>query len=223
MSRISQVIEQYGVLQSPLYFIRLFQSRCFSFVAARSLAKCGRKFNAHYSSRIIGVKDIAIGDDFFSGPGLWLEAVRYHKTGSFTPNIQIGSGVAMNANVHVACVNRVSIGDHTLFASNIFITDHNHGRYQGGGLESDPRIPPNEREVNSPGEVRIGSNCWIGENVAILPGSSIGDGCVIGANAVVNGEIPANSIAVGAPARVVKEFDPFQNKWISVNSRRSIQ
>ena len=58
------------------------------------------------------------------------------------------------------------------------------------------------------GDTVIGNDVWIGQNVTIMPGVNVGDGCIIGANAVVAKDIPPYSIAVGNPARVVKRrFD----------------
>ena len=54
---------------------------------------------------------------------------------------------------------------------------------------------------------------WIGENVVILPGSIIGNGSIIGANAVVVGKIPDNTISVGSPARVIKRWNEFSSCW----------
>jgi acetyltransferase-like isoleucine patch superfamily enzyme len=53
--------------------------------------------------------------------------------------------------------------------------------------------------------VFIGDDCWIGGNVSILPGVTIGNGCTIGAGSVVTKSIPAFSVAVGSPARVIKK------------------
>jgi lipopolysaccharide O-acetyltransferase len=61
--------------------------------------------------------------------------------------------------------------------------------------------------------VIIGDNVWIGEFVSILSGAIIGEGSIIGCNSVVNREIPPHSIAVGSPARVVKQFCFEENKW----------
>lgn len=56
--------------------------------------------------------------------------------------------------------------------------------------------------------VVIGDDCWIGGTVTILPGVTIGEGCTIAANAVVTKDIPAWSVAMGAPAKVVKKVTP---------------
>jgi acetyltransferase-like isoleucine patch superfamily enzyme len=63
--------------------------------------------------------------------------------------------------------------------------------------------------------VSIGDDCWIGGNVSILPGVKIGNGCTIGAGSVVTKSIPAYSVAVGSPARVIRkveEVGPMQEK-----------
>ena len=56
-------------------------------------------------------------------------------------------------------------------------------------------------------EIRIGNDVWLGANVTILPGVTIGDNVIVGAGAVVTKDIPDNSLAVGVPARVVKEIE----------------
>ena len=66
--------------------------------------------------------------------------------------------------------------------------------------------------VNSSGRVEIGSNIYIGTNVIVLRGVTIGDNCVIGAGSVVTHDIPANSVAVGAPGRVVCSLDEYYQK-----------
>lgn len=64
--------------------------------------------------------------------------------------------------------------------------------------------------------MKIGKNCWLGEGVIVMPGVTIGDGCVIGAHSVVNKDMPAACIAVGSPARVVKKFDFEKKSWIKI-------
>lgn len=124
--------------------------------------------------------------------------------------LTLGSNCKIGDNVHIVASEKVDIGENCLMASHIFISDTNHG-----DSNADPTTPPDDRQlVSSP--VSIGKNVWIGEGACILAGTKIGDGCIIGAHAVVKGEIPDYSIAVGSPARVVKRYN-FENKaWEKV-------
>ena len=57
--------------------------------------------------------------------------------------------------------------------------------------------------------IRVGNNVYIGSGAYIMPGVTIGDNCIIGAASVVTKDIPANSVAVGIPARVIKTIDEY--------------
>jgi acetyltransferase-like isoleucine patch superfamily enzyme len=92
----------------------------------------------------------------------------------------------------------IEIGDDVWTGHHIYITDQNHGY-------DDPDLPIS-RQVQPERAVRIGSGSWIGHGSVILPGSDIGRNVVIGANSVVSGTIPDHSVAVGAPARVIKRI-----------------
>lgn len=70
--------------------------------------------------------------------------------------------------------------------------------------------------VNSSGRVKIGDNVAFGRHVIVLKGVSIGDNCFIGANSVVSKDVPANSIAVGCPAKVVMSIEEYYQKRLSV-------
>ena len=116
--------------------------------------------------------------------------------------IKIGDNVALNGSV-ITSKKCIEIGDNTMLAPNVIIVD------------SDFHIiwPP-ENRFKQVGDdldeaVIIGRNVWIGMNSIILKGASIGDNSVIGAGSVVNSAIPANCIAAGNPARIVKTFDEF--------------
>jgi acetyltransferase-like isoleucine patch superfamily enzyme len=98
----------------------------------------------------------------------------------------------------LAAQGSIEIGDHTMFANGCFVGDAEH-RYD------DPDTPVTRQGFSSKGPVRIGANCWFGVNCVVTSGVSVGERCVIGANSVVTQDIPAGAIAVGAPARVVKE------------------
>lgn len=111
---------------------------------------------------------------------------------------------------HIVAHNHIEIGDNVLIASKCFISDTNHGCYKGEEQDS-PFIPPNSRKLTS-GFVVIGNNVWIGENAVLLAGSEIGDGCIVGANAIINKKIPAGSMVVGNN-KIIKTWDDRQHTW----------
>lgn len=127
--------------------------------------------------------------------------------------ITFGKNCHIGDYVHIAASEKVSIGDDVLIASKVYISDTSHGNYTGQG--SSPLMPPNQRPlVASP--LAIENNVWIGEGVSVLPGTKIGEGSIIGANAVVSKDIPPLSVAAGIPAKVIKRFNPEKNIWEKV-------
>jgi acetyltransferase-like isoleucine patch superfamily enzyme len=134
---------------------------------------------------------LEIGSDTLFEPGVWI-------TAPAPARIRIGSGTFLNLGVMVAAMDLVQIGDHCMFANGCFITDADH-RFD------DPQRPITWQGFRSKGPTRIGDNVWCGANVVITSGVTVGERCVIGANSVVNGNLPPYSIAVGAPARVIRQ------------------
>lgn len=126
----------------------------------------------------------------------------------------IGDNCEMGDLTHIVAHEKVEIGNNVLIASKCFISDTNHGVYKGDNQDP-PQTPPNQRNLVSK-PVLIGNNVWIGENVVILPGSNIGDGCIIGANSVVCSDIEPNSISVGAPSKVIKKWNSNKLHWDKV-------
>lgn len=118
------------------------------------------------------------------------------------PELKIGSRCNLGQYSHITAVNKVIIGDNLLTGRFVLITDNSHGGFSFDELQ----VSPSKRPVVSKGEVIIGNNVWLGDKVSVLPGVHIGDGCIIGANSVVTHDIPANSLAVGNPAKVIKSI-----------------
>jgi len=125
----------------------------------------------------------------------------------------IGNDVQLNDSVHIGAAELVEIGDHTLIASRVFITDHSHGVYDRPEVGSRPEVIPLDRPIVAR-RVRIGRNVWLGEQVCILPGVTIGDGAVVGANSVVTRDVPPRTIVAGNPARVIRRFDDASGQWL---------
>lgn len=179
-------------------------------LTARRLGSPG--FRAGRSPLLLGLSCMQVGEDFNAGDALWLEAVLTYAGEQFTPRLVIGPHARLSDNVHIACLDRVTIGPHLLCGSRVLIADHAHGEYGDGG-GSDPEVPPAQRPLRSAGPVVIGKNVWLGDGVAVLPGAVIGDGCILGANAVVTGNIPPRTIAVGSPAKPVRRWDTETRTW----------
>lgn len=168
------------------------------------------------NARIIGLKHIYIGKNFNTGKNVRIEAITVHRNRKYAPKIIIKDNVSFNDYVHIGATNYVEIGNNVLLGSGIYISDHNHGYYNGNKMQSDPYEPPGNRTVTFDNKVIINDNVWIGEHVSILPGVTIGYGAIIGANSVVTKDIPCKSIAVGNPARVIKVYNKKSSKWESI-------
>lgn len=162
-------------------------------------------------SRIIGTAFIEVEPKCSIGRFSWIEVIK--SSADSEPILKIGERFSASERLHIACENKVEIGDNCLVGSGVHITDHNHGVYNGGN-QSHPSIPPIDREIRSSGPVVIGSNVWIGDNVVIIGPVMIGEGVVVGANSVITKDIPDGCIAVGSPAIPIKHFDQNHLKWV---------
>jgi len=112
-------------------------------------------------------------------------------------NIKIGKNFYANHNLTILDANEVSFGDDVLIAPNCSFYTATHPidvQFRKQGLEYAKPI-------------KIGNNVWIGGNVVVLPGVTIGDNSVIGAGSVVTKDIPANVVAVGNPCREIRKID----------------
>ena len=113
----------------------------------------------------------------------------------FGKNIKLGKMVFINSCCHFQDNGSIEIGDNTMLGFNVSIATLNHD------------INPKTRLNAIPKPVKIGKNVWIGANSIILSGVTIGDNSVVGAGSVVTKDIPANTIAVGNPAKVIKKIE----------------
>ena len=123
-------------------------------------------------------------------------------------NIHIGCNVTVNMGCIFVDCNRITIGNNVLIAPNVQIYTATHP------IDLNERLTPTETPEGIQYirhtfalPVTIGDGCWIGGGVVILPGITIGQGSVIGAGSVVTKDIPANSLAVGNPCRVIREIN----------------
>ena len=154
---------------------------------------------------IRGAKSIEGAQQLTTGRFCRFDLVGNRKT------LYIGNNCEFGDMTHIVAHDEVRIGNNVLLASKVFISDTNHGTYTGIE-QSSPETIPKERKLVSK-KVQIGNNVWIGENVVILAGSSIGNGCIVGANSVVKGQFGDNEMIVGAPAKTIKIWSKETNTW----------
>lgn len=175
-------------IQKLLYFAR---GALFSAVLRLYGAKVGKglRLEAGVRWRYALHPGIRIGDDVYIGPNSIFDIPPGME-------LKIGNRVSINIGAFIGGNTSVEIGDDVLIGEYVSIRDAGHGF-------KDMTTPIKNQPMDSR-PIRIGSNVWIARGVCVLPGAVIGDGSVIGANAVVRGELPVNSVAVGAPARVVR-------------------
>ncbi|MEV5612710.1 GDSL-type esterase/lipase family protein [Streptomyces sp. NPDC052225] len=116
------------------------------------------------------------------------------------PVLRVGRGCVVGRGTHIVAHESVTIGDHVFIAPHVYITDQNHGY-------ADPHAPiggqpPRNRPVS------VGDGCWIGAGAVILPGARLGRNVAVAAGAVVRGEFPDHCLIGGVPARVLRRYVP---------------
>lgn len=107
-------------------------------------------------------------------------------------NIHIGKNVFINMGCKFQDQGGIFIEDGALIGHNVVLATLNHA------------ASPKDRGSMIPAPIRIGKNVWVGANAVILPGVTIGDGAIVAAGAVVNRDVPENTVVGGVPAKVIR-------------------
>ncbi len=155
---------------------------------------------------LTGPSHMRIGAGVHIWPWARIEAIAGGASGTL---IEIDEGTSIQPFLHIGAASGVKIGRNCLFASHVYITDHDHDWRDGA-------IPALLQKTLIASPVAIGDGVWLGERVCVLKGVTIGDGAIVGAGSVVTKDIPARCIAVGSPARVVKRWNDETREWESV-------
>ena len=124
-------------------------------------------------------------DAFYIDKIVWLNGDR----------IEVGEKVGFNFGCYVNGFGGLTIGDRTIIGPYTMIHTANHE------METDRPIPEQGWKL---GPVALGADCWIGMGVCILPGVTLGEGCVVGAGSVVTRDVEPYSVVVGNPAKAIK-------------------
>lgn len=177
-----------------LKYAGIFLNYFYSGRISMMFMSCGKNLYVIRSVTLWNPNRIIVGDD-----------VSIHKnailaTHSNDARLEIGNGVVVGEYCHITALNNITIADGVLMGKKCLISDNNHGKI---GKE-EIMLPPNQRKIISKGKVYIGRNAWLGDNVVVLPGVYIGEGCIIGASSVVTKSIPPYTVCAGNPAKIIK-------------------
>ncbi|MDE6898341.1 MAG: sugar O-acetyltransferase [Lawsonibacter sp.] len=118
-------------------------------------------------------------------------------------HVHFGSSIYANFNLTLVDDTHIYVGDFTQFGPNVVLATAGH--------PIDPELRERYYQYNAP--VRIGRNCWLGANVVVVPGVSIGDNVVVGAGSVVTKDLPSNVVAVGNPCRILREVNDHDREY----------
>lgn len=160
--------------------------------------------------RIFGKKQIAIGDKVIIMNNARIETINTWDNQIFNPQIIIGDRVNIGQNFHLTAADKLIIGKDVTISGNVFITDIDHDYKKIG-----TNILNQELIIS---HTEIGDNSFIGFGASIQAGTVLGKQCIVGTNAVVRGKFDDYSVIVGAPARVVKKYNPVTGIWEKYNN-----
>lgn len=114
----------------------------------------------------------------------------------------LGNRVFVNNYCSINCLEKIEIGENTLFGEGVKLYDHNH-QYSSDRIE-------HQKFNTSP--IKIGKNCWLGSNVTILKGVTIGDNVIIGAGCTIYKDVPPNSVVINKQELIMKSLNEVPHK-----------
>jgi acetyltransferase-like isoleucine patch superfamily enzyme len=154
--------------------------------------------NVRIGARSSIQKFVEISGNIEIGPETTVGAYSFLSTMP-SATMRIGKDVLVNAYTIIGASERVTIDDHCIFAAYVQITDASHG------IQDPVELTKHAEFDHAP--VHIHRNVWLGSGAMVTMGVEIGEGCVVGAKALVTRSLPRMSVAYGIPARVVRTRD----------------
>jgi len=178
-------------------------------VGAQRLAAFGRDSVIVPPAVIRSPHRIEIGERVLIHRDAFLSVVEEHNGRRYAPRLRIGDRTNFGHGLWISCVGAIDIGEEVLAGHNVLITDTYH-------CYEDPDVSIARQPMAEPEPVRIGDGVHLGPHVAVLAGVTIGERSFVAANAVVTRDVPANSVVVGNPARVIRMYDHEAGAWVDV-------
>ena len=163
-----------------------------------SFASWGSGSRLGWGAKLVGQRLIEVGHRVVICDHVWLNAKDDRGTGE--PTLKIGDDTYIGRFGQVHAWRSVTIGNNVLIADRVFISDCEH-------VYANTTAPIRYQGEIFRGAVQLRNGCWIGIGAVILPGVTIGQNAIVGANAVVTGDVPDHAVVGGIPARILKRLD----------------
>lgn len=195
-----QMLRNYGIPCLPRLALHWLYTRL-RFLAARLV-----QFPIH----IRGRHAMRLGARLTTDRQSQLDA--YPNESSRTVHV-ICNDVQLNDSVLISATDLMEIGDHTLIASHVFVTDHSHGVYDQQGVGSRPYVIPLEHSIVAR-PAHIGGKVLLGEQVRNLAGVTVGDGVVVGANSAGTINTRLRTVVTSNPARAIRGLNNRGVQWL---------
>lgn len=185
------------------------QNRIYNFVDNLRYGTCGHQSHIIKPMRIVGKRRIFLGDNVRILNCARLETIRIWAGIECNGKLTIGDRTSIEQCCHIIAADDVKIGKDCVFSAFVYISDCSH------------QYDPNESIMASElirEKVTIGNHVFIGIGSCIMPGVTIGDNSVIGANSVVTKDVPADCMVAGSPAKIIKHWNGTEWEQYSQNS-----
>jgi acetyltransferase-like isoleucine patch superfamily enzyme len=196
------------ILANLFWHFERYHKRLLTERALRQFKRVGKNCHLAWPVYLLGPERITLGDNVRFAPSGRIFTLAGYAGELFDPpgEMIIGDNTSIGHYCHITAARKITIGKGVMIANSCFVADGVH-EYK------DISLPIGRNPLLRPGEVYIGDESWLGEHACISGNVHMGRHCILGTNAVLMKSIPDYSVAVGAPARVVKRYDSESNTW----------
>lgn len=194
-----------SLIESTIKFLYRMKPWIYTKIIANSFYAIGRKCSITPPLRFSNLSNIEMGNHVTIHSNCWIQVLKSDENKNL-PVIRIKDHVGIGMDATISAVKSIIIEEYVFTARNVYISDHEHEF-------RDIQKPIGRQGITKIAEVSIGANSWLGQNAVILPGASIGKHCIIGANSVVNSNIPDYCVAAGVPARIIRKYNKDKACW----------
>jgi len=189
-----------GIIEAIMHLERRLRTRMFTMLLASQFREFGPGSRIEAPFTFWGLNQMSVADKVYIQRDCWIHVVAGYADEK-SVKITFKSHASIGKRTAIAAAQQVVIGEYVMIGSNCHVSDQAHAF-------TDLDRPIMTQGCDNIKPVSIGAETWIGNNVSVLPGVTIGRHCVIGASSIVSVSIPDFSVAVGMPARVVKTLGP---------------